>query len=66
MKVYYLDTQKTIFGENEVHEEGCYRLPKKEKKKYIGKFSNCHTAVKRARKQFEDAVECYFCIGQCS
>ncbi|MDR9457610.1 MAG: hypothetical protein RI572_09385 [Salegentibacter sp.] len=66
MKLYYIDIEKTVFGENEVHEEGCYRLPKKEKMKYIGNFASCHTAVKRARKQFEDAVGCYFCTGQCS
>lgn len=66
MKLYYIDSEKTIFGENEVHEEGCYRLPKKEKLEYLGTFASCHTAVKMARGQFEDVTGCYFCSCHCS
>lgn len=66
MKLFYIDTEKTIFGENEVHEESCHRLPEKGKRTYIGNFASCHTAVKKARKQYEDVVGCYFCSNQCS
>jgi len=66
MKLYYIDTEKTFFGENEVHHEACYRLPKKEEREYIGKFANCHSAVKKAREKYDDVTGCYFCSRQCS
>lgn len=66
MKSYYIDTEKSIFQENEVHERGCHRLPKKENLEYLGDFVSCHTAIKEARKKFEDVNGCYSCSWECS
>lgn len=66
MKSYYIDIEKSLFNENEVHEEGCHRIPKKENLEFVGKFASCHTAIKKAQKKFDDVTGCYLCSWECS
>ena len=66
MKSYYIDIEKSIFNENEVHEKGCHRMPKQENLEFLGNYSSCHTALKEAQKKFNDATGCYSCSWECS
>lgn len=66
MKSYYIDIEKSIFDENEIHVEGCHRMPKKGNLKFLGNYASCHTAIKEAKKTFDDANGCYSCSWECS
>ncbi|GAI41041.1 unnamed protein product [marine sediment metagenome] len=49
---YYVNKNAQDNGDHEVHEEGCEKMPEEENKLYLGDFSNCHDAVKEAKKHY--------------
>jgi hypothetical protein len=65
MKVYYVNKNPQDNGDHEVHEEGCFKLPKYENRLFLGYFSNCKDAVKEARKYYTKVNGCYYCSIEC-
>ncbi len=64
-KKYYVNKQRQITGEHEVHTEDCTFLPAEENRIYIGKFSHCRDALKAAREHFDNVDGCYYCSNEC-
>ena len=62
---YYVNKNAQDNGDHEVHEEGCKWMPEKENRLYLGDFSNCHDAVKEAKKHYPQSNGCYYCSEPC-
>ena len=52
-------------GDHEVHMKTATRLPNPENSKYLGQFSNCKDAVRKAKEYDKDADGCYWCSNEC-
>ncbi len=65
MKHYYVNKNAQSTGEYEVHEESCNYLPSSDNRKYLGYFSSCHEAIKKAKEDFYDVDGCYYCCNEC-
>lgn len=48
---------------HEVHSEGCPRLPTE--KMYLGEYSSCYPAVRKAKETYVDADGCKICCEEC-
>jgi hypothetical protein len=64
-KKYYVNTNAQSNGDNEVHVEGCRYMPASENRKSLGEYSNCHDAVKEAKREYKKANGCYYCCNDC-
>ncbi len=65
MHHYYVNKIGQSNGEHEVHKDGCSFMPKDENKKYLGYFSNCDDAIKKAKEDYTDVDGCYYCCNAC-
>jgi hypothetical protein len=65
MARYYVNKNAQANGDHEVHTTGCEWLPEDENRIYLGDFSNCHDAVREARKHYTQTNGCYFCSRDC-
>ncbi|PKM43782.1 MAG: hypothetical protein CVV05_13045 [Gammaproteobacteria bacterium HGW-Gammaproteobacteria-1] len=65
MTKYYVNTNAQDSGDHEVHEEGCSFMPAPQHQKYLGNFTNCHDAVREARKYYPSADGCFYCSKAC-
>ena len=65
MDSYYVNKNPQTTGEHEVHKEGCKFMPEERNKLYLGYFSNCRDAVKKAKEIYTDSDGCYYCIPDC-
>lgn len=65
MKKYYVNKRAQSNGDHEVHDENCKYLPSSENREYLGMFSNCHDAVREAKKTYKTANGCYTCSTPC-
>lgn len=63
--MYLVNKNAQSNGDHEVHKETCSYLPNPENQKYLGNFSNCHDAVREAKKYDKDADGCYYCCNEC-
>jgi len=52
-------------GEHEVHTEDCEFCPGASNRTYLGYFSNCKDAVKKAKEYYDDVDGCRFCSEPC-
>ncbi|QSH41904.1 hypothetical protein P0136_05620 [Lentisphaerota bacterium ZTH] len=64
MALYYVNAHDRN-GKHEVHKEGCEWLGIVEKKEFLGSFTNCRDAVKKAKKYFHDVDGCAYCSKEC-
>ncbi len=63
---YIVNRNAQYNGDHEVHKEAtCNHLPDPENRKYLGDFSNCHDAVKKAKEYDSEADGCYYCSNEC-
>ena len=62
---YYVNKNAQSNGDHEVHRDGCSWLPDVLNRIYLGLFSNCHPAVREARKHYTQVNGCYFCSKPC-
>jgi len=62
---YYVNRQAQNNGDHEVHKSDCSYLPAAENRKYLGSFSNCHDAVRAAKKTYPQSNGCYYCSNEC-
>lgn len=65
MSKYYVNENAQSTGEHEVHKDGCSYLALVQNKKYLGDFSNCRDAVKKAKDNNYNADGCYYCCNEC-
>ena len=61
MARYYVNRNAQANGDHEVHKSGCDRMPDEENRKYLGDFSNCHDAVREAKKTYLQSNGCFYC-----
>ena len=65
MAKYYVNKNPQENGDNEVHKEGCYWLSLVKGKEYLGDFSSCHGAVRKAKEKYPTADGCKHCCLEC-
>lgn len=63
MSNYYVNNVAQSNGDHEVHKDGCSYMPTN--KKSLGWFSNCHDAVREAKKTYPKSNGCYYCSREC-
>lgn len=65
MASYYVNKNAQDNGDHEVHTTGCSYFPKPENRIYLGDFSSCGPAVKKAEKHYNQVNGCYYCANPC-
>lgn len=65
MARYYVNTNAQANGDHEIHRSECLYMPEPANRKYLGDFSNCHDAVREAKKTYPTADGCYYCSPAC-
>lgn len=63
--LYYVNKKAQANGDHEVHKAGCEWMPDKENRIYLGDFSNCHAAVREAKRYYSQSNGCYYCSIEC-
>jgi hypothetical protein len=65
MSKYYVNQNVQSNGDHEVHKEGCTFLPDPGNRIYLGDFSSCSPAVRKAKEHYSQSNGCYFCSKDC-
>ena len=65
MTKYYLNQNAQENGDHEVHRSNCDYMPNSSNRLYLGEFSNCHEAVREAKKHYHQSNGCYYCSREC-
>ncbi|MGS2738752.1 hypothetical protein [Sinomicrobium sp. M5D2P17] len=65
MPKYYVNKNAQANGDHEVHKESCLRLPLVENRKDLGYHYDCHSAVREARKHYDQVNGCFHCSEAC-
>ncbi|HPM76234.1 MAG TPA: hypothetical protein PK961_04015 [bacterium] len=65
MAYYYVNKSAQENGDHEVHKSGCSFMPNEENRRYLGDFTNCHDAVREAKKIYPKSDGCKFCSEEC-
>ena len=67
MSQYCVNTNPQPNGDHEVHNlSTCNRLPAPEHRKHLGEFSDCHGAVREAKKTYAQSNGCWYCSKACN
>jgi len=62
---YYVNKNAQSNGDHEVHDSGCSFLPDPNNRIYLGDYSSCHGAVRKAKEYYSKADGCYYCCNDC-
>lgn len=65
MPNYYVNTDAQSTGEHEVHQIDCNHGPAADKRRSIGWYSSCSSAIEQAKKLYMKVDGCYFCSNAC-
>lgn len=65
MASYYVNDNAQANGDHEVHVETCSFLPARTNRTYVGEYSSCSPAVKKARERWNQVNGCYYCCNPC-
>lgn len=65
MADYYMNKNAQKSGDHEVHEAGCDWMPNSENQLYLGNFTSCRGAVKKAKEYDSHADGCKHCSLAC-
>ncbi len=67
MKHYYVNKETTGNPNynHEVHTEGCVWMPSAVNRIYLGYFSSCSAAVKKAKEYYSNVDGCATCCPLC-
>ena len=65
MANYYVNKNAQPNGDHEVHRADCYWLPSLENRIYLGNYSSCRDAVKKAKDYYSQVNGCYHCSKEC-
>lgn len=62
---YYANKNAQSNGDHEVHKETCSKLPLEHNSRYLGDFSTCQEAVRKAKETDSTADGCAICSPAC-
>ncbi len=62
---YYVNTEARDDGSHVVHSEECQFLPNEDKRKALGDYAKCETAMDHARDAFRNVNGCATCAPDC-
>ena len=65
MDHYFVNDTAQPTGEHEVHTEDCTYCPEVLNSTYLGYFSNCEDAVRKATEYYHNIDGCYHCSKPC-
>ncbi len=65
MAANYVNKNAQSTGEHEVHTTGCSYMPEPENRVYLGEFTNCGGAVRKAKNVYSNVDGCYYCSNEC-
>lgn len=66
MPRFYVNTNSQSNGDYEVHEDNyCSNAPSQLNRKDLGYHSDCHGAVREAKRTYSKANGCYYCCRSC-
>lgn len=66
MPYYYVNTNAQSNGDHEVHEDTyCSNAPTPQNRKSLGYHSDCHSAVREAKKTYSQSNGCFYCCKPC-
>lgn len=65
MSGYYVNNNAQNNGDHEVHISSCSYLSQIVSKTYLGEFSSCVGAVKKAKETYRQSNGCYYCCNAC-
>ena len=65
MASYYVNQNAQASGDHEVHKEDCFRLPDVANRTYLGDYSTCQEAVRKAGEYYTQANGCFYCANEC-
>lgn len=65
MVKYYVNDNAQPTGEHEVHTENCTHGANLKNRTYLGDFSNCQDAVRKAKNRYSDVDGCAYCAAPC-
>lgn len=65
MAKYYVNSNAQDNGDHEVHKLGCAWMPSEANRIYLGEFTNCADAVKKAKQHYSQVNGCYYCSRAC-
>lgn len=65
MDNYYVNKNAQLNGDHEVHRSGCGFMPAAQNQQYLGVFTNCADAVRKAKEYFRQSNGCAFCSSTC-
>ncbi|GAA4271470.1 hypothetical protein U6A24_12860 [Aquimarina gracilis] len=65
MARYYVNKYSQANGDHEVHKQGCSFMPLSENRIYLGDFSSCKPAVRKAKEYYQKVNGCYYCSNDC-
>jgi hypothetical protein len=65
MDTYYVNRNAQANGDHEVHRHSCESLPNEKNLEYLGEFSTCQDAIKKAKKLYPSVDGCAFCCRTC-
>lgn len=55
MAIYYVNKNAQSNGDHEVHKSGCEYMPSIENRLSLVDFTNCHEAVREAKKHYSQS-----------
>lgn len=62
---YYVNQNTQANGDHEVHKASCSFMPEPQHRTYLGEFSSCQAAVRKAKEKFRQSNGCYYCNHEC-
>lgn len=62
---YYVNTEAREDGTHVMHSEECQFLPNEDKRKALGDYANCETAMGHAKDEFDKVNGCQTCAPDC-
>lgn len=65
MSKYYVNKNAQSNGDHEVHTTGCSHMPNPENRLYLGEFTSCAPAVRKAKDTYAKSNGCYYCSKPC-
>lgn len=65
MASYYVNKNAQNNGDHEVHKNPCSYLPETVNRLYLGEFSSCRDAVRKAKETYRQSNGCYHCSNEC-
>ena len=65
MAFYYVSKNAQSNGDHEVHKLGCRHMPNSKNRIYLGDFTTCTPAVRKAKEHYRQSNGCFYCSNAC-